>query len=306
MNYIHTIVEILLQSLASWGYTGIVLLMALESSLLPVPSELVMIPAGYLAAQGKMNPMFLVLAGAVGSVLGALFNYFCALYFGRAVFLRFGKYVGIGEHHIERVEQFFYRHGEVSTFVGRLLPVIRHLISIPAGFARMSLWKLVLFTSIGSGLWCTVLVSIGYFAGTNPDLQKDLLAKSSTYLIIMVCLLIGAYIIYDRKNPKNTHRISVSSHLIALAKEGHKIGIVSDHGNIKKKDSIFIVNDEGDEVRMAILKTHSVKSEAQVGVFLMKEILDHKVVEKLQLHIGKIGINSVLYFLAPINKIQRK
>ncbi len=131
------------------GYPGILLLMAVESSVLPLPSELVMPPAGYLAARGQMNPWLAIAAGTAGSVLGALVNYALAVFVGEPVLRRYGKYVLMSERSLDRTEAFFRRHGEISTFVGRLLPVIRHLISIPAGISRMALGRFVAFTALG-------------------------------------------------------------------------------------------------------------------------------------------------------------
>ena len=127
----HTLVQWLLDTIGAMGYPGILLLMAMESSIIPVPSELVMPPAGYLAFQGKMNMAVAILCGTAGSLIGAYANYFVSHYLGRPLILKYGKYVLIPPDKFERVERFFLQHGEISTFIGRLLPVIRHLISIP-------------------------------------------------------------------------------------------------------------------------------------------------------------------------------
>ncbi|HYR31483.1 MAG TPA: DedA family protein, partial [Gemmatimonadales bacterium] len=129
----------LLERSRDMGYPGIVILMALESSVLPVPSELVMPPAGYLAAKGELNLVVAIACGVLGSVLGALANYGVALWLGRAVIRRLGRYLFISEQALDKAERFFERHGEISTLLGRMLPVVRHLISIPAGIARMAL-----------------------------------------------------------------------------------------------------------------------------------------------------------------------
>src|SRR2546429_569829 len=136
--------------------------MAIESSFLPLPSELVMPPAGYLAAKGELSFVLAIACGVVGSILGALANYGLAHWLGRAVVRRIGKYVWISEKSLERSERYFAEHGEISTFMGRMLPVIRHLISIPAGIARMDLVKFVTFTGLGALVWCTVLTWIGW------------------------------------------------------------------------------------------------------------------------------------------------
>ena len=134
----HDLINWLLNTMNAMGYPGIFVLMAMESSIIPVPSELVMPPAGYLAQQGKMNIWIAILMGTVGSLAGAYANYFTARWLGRPLVLKYGKYVWITEEKFAKVESFFLKHGEISTFIGRLLPVIRHLISIPAGIAGMN------------------------------------------------------------------------------------------------------------------------------------------------------------------------
>ena len=140
-------------------------MMFLESSFFPFPSEVAMIPAGYLVYKGSMNMGWALLAGALGSLAGALFNYVLALYFGRAFLLRFGKYFFFTEKTMIKMEQFFTRHGEVSTFLGRLIPVVRQYISLPAGLAKMNLWKFSFYTTFGALIWITILAIFGYYVG---------------------------------------------------------------------------------------------------------------------------------------------
>jgi len=149
------------------GYTEIVVLMALESSLFPVPSELVMIPAGYLARTGDLHPALCVAAGALGSVIGASANYLLGEYVGRAFLLRWGKYLLIDAAKYHEAEGMFLRNAYVATFVGRLLPVIRHLISLPAGIFGMRWAPFLLITAAGAALWCAVLVAAGYYFGES-------------------------------------------------------------------------------------------------------------------------------------------
>ncbi len=147
------------------GYLEIFVLMALESSLFPVPSELVMIPAGYLAQQGQLDPALAVACGGLGSILGAAFNYLLGRSLGRAVLLRYGGYLLINQRKYHEAEGLFLRNARLATFLGRFLPVIRHLISLPAGVFGMPLAPFVLLTGLGSVLWCCVLVGFGYYAG---------------------------------------------------------------------------------------------------------------------------------------------
>ena len=145
-SMLESFIHWLLERFRDLGYPGIVILMAIESSFLPLPSELVMPPAGYLAAKGELSFVLAIACGVVGSILGALANYGLAHWLGRAVVRRIGKYVWISEKSLERSERYFAEHGEISTFMGRMLPVVRHLISIPAGVANMNLAKFITFT----------------------------------------------------------------------------------------------------------------------------------------------------------------
>jgi membrane protein DedA with SNARE-associated domain len=186
------------------GYSGIVLLMAIESSILPLPSELVMPPAGYLAAKGQMNGYLAVAAGTFGSVLGALVNYALAIGLGEPVLRRYGRFVLISERSLDRTEAFFRRHGEISTFIGRLLPVIRHLISIPAGMSRMALGRFVAFTALGAGLWCAILTYLGWLIGRHgqdveaaigPYVHQTLVR----YVLPGAAVLVAGYVLWRRR-----------------------------------------------------------------------------------------------------------
>ena len=186
------------------GYPGIVILMAIESSVLPLLSELVMPPAGYLAAQGKMNAVAAVLCGTLGSVLGALVNYGLAVFVGEPVLRKYGKYVLVSERSLDRTERFFRQHGEISTFVGRLLPVIRHLISIPAGMSRMGLGRFVAFTAAGAGIWCAILTYLGWLIGRHGEAVDRAIGPYvhhvfMSYILPGLIVLVGGYIMWRRR-----------------------------------------------------------------------------------------------------------
>ncbi len=200
------IIEWLVATIGALGYPGIFLLMAMESSIIPVPSELVMPPAGYLAQQGQMDMTVVILCGTFGSLLGAYANYFAARYLGRPLVLKYGKYVWITEEKFAKVELFFKNHGEVSTFIGRLLPVVRHLISLPAGLAGMNHVKFSLYTLFGAGLWVTVLSYIGYFIGANREL---IMRYSHQALIgaVLLSIVIALLYVWNHKR-KQKRRIS--------------------------------------------------------------------------------------------------
>jgi membrane protein DedA with SNARE-associated domain len=199
----HTIIQWLLDTIGAMGYPGIVLLMAMESSVIPVPSELVMPPAGYLAFQGKMSMTVAILCGTFGSLIGAYANYFVSHYLGRPLILKYGKYVLIPPEKFERVERFFLQHGEISTFIGRLLPVVRHLISIPAGLSGMNHLKFSLYTLAGAGIWCTILTWIGYFIGENQNLILQYSHKALVWVLLFCTILIAAYVWLHRR--RQTH-----------------------------------------------------------------------------------------------------
>lgn len=195
----HALIDWLLTTIGALGYPGIFLLMAMESSIIPVPSELVMPPAGYLAAQGQMNSLIAILCGTAGSLVGAYANYYAAHYLGRPLLLKYGKYVWITEEKFARVERYFKDHGEISTFIGRLLPVVRHLISLPAGLAGMNHVKFTIYTLAGAGIWVTILTYIGYFIGANRELIMQYSHQAVIGVIIVSAVVIYFYIRNHRK-----------------------------------------------------------------------------------------------------------
>lgn len=192
-------IDWVLATVHEWGYTGIVVMMTIESSFIPFPSEVAMIPAGYLAAQGKMDPVLATLAGLLGSLIGAGVNYALAYYLGRPVVERVAGWFFVGVDKIESADRFFARHGEITTFVGRLIPVIRQLISLPAGFARMNIAKFAFYTGLGAGLWCAVLVAVGYWVGANEDLWRPMLQEVTLWILGGVALLLVGYVWYQRR-----------------------------------------------------------------------------------------------------------
>lgn len=196
---IHATITWLLDTILTFGYPGIFLLMAMESSVIPLPSELIMPPAGYWAAEGKMNMGIAILCGTVGSLAGAYANYFAARYLGRPLILKYGKYVLITEEKLVRVESFFLRHGEISTFIGRLLPVVRHLISLPAGLAGMNHWRFSFYTLLGAGIWCTVLTLIGYIIGENQELIVKYSHHAVIGVVVFSVILVAVYVRRQRR-----------------------------------------------------------------------------------------------------------
>lgn len=197
---LHELIEKLVDIIGAMGYPGIFLLMAMESSIIPVPSELVMPPAGYLAQQGQMSAAIVVFAGTVGSLVGAYANYFAAKYLGRPLIIKYGRYLLIPPEKFAMVESFFLRHGEISTFVGRLIPVIRHLISIPAGLSGMNHLRFSLYTLLGAGIWCSILTWIGYVIGQNHELVMAWSHRALTWVLLTSCLLVAVYIWMQKRS----------------------------------------------------------------------------------------------------------
>ncbi len=196
----YEIIDWIVRTVGGLGYPGIFIMMFLESSFIPFPSEVVMIPAGYLAYKGEMNLLLAILAGTLGSLAGALFNYYLAIKLGRPFLLHYGKYVMFNEASLQKMEDFFARHGHISTFTGRLIPVVRQYISLPAGLARMNLAVFSFYTSLGAGIWVTILALLGYFIGDNEMLIREYLRDIIVILAVAIILGITAYWRWQRNN----------------------------------------------------------------------------------------------------------
>lgn len=199
---IHDIANVIVSYVGDMGYWGIFILMFIESTFFPFPSEIIMIPAGYLAYQGEMNIYIVILMGILGSIFGALLNYYLAMSFGRAFILKYGKYFFIKEETLNKLEAFFTKHGEISTFTGRLIPGIRQLISLPAGLSRMNIAKFSFFTGLGAGIWVLVLVLVGYFVGANEALISEYLKSATLIALISVLLIVVFYIVRHKRRQK--------------------------------------------------------------------------------------------------------
>jgi len=191
---LHEMAQWVTDQIFDMGYLGIFLLMLIESSFIPFPSEIVLIPAGYLASKGDMNITMIMFSSLIGSIMGALINYFGALYVGRKFLLKYGKYILVSEETLNKMESFFKKHGAISTFSGRLIPGIRQLISIPAGLSKMDLKIFILYTSLGAIIWSAILVVLGYMIGENQTLINEYLPQIITVTLVSVAIIIGIYI----------------------------------------------------------------------------------------------------------------
>ena len=192
------IVNMIVELVSQFGYLGIFLMMFLESTFFPFPSEVAMIPAGYLAFKGEMNMLLAIVAGVAGSLGGALFNYYLAKRYGRKGVLAFGKYFFFTEEKLQKMEAFFVKHGSFSTFVSRLIPGVRQLISLPAGLSKMPLSPFALYTTLGAGIWVVILVILGFYLGSLEqtfDSAKpfipQLVSASKPYVHQIVYIALG-------------------------------------------------------------------------------------------------------------------
>jgi membrane protein DedA with SNARE-associated domain len=197
------IVNFIVDTVGSLGYPGIFIMMFLESSFFPFPSEVVMVPAGYLAYKGEMNIYLAILFGILGSLSGALFNYYLAVKFGRKFLVKYGKYFFIKEDTIIKMEEFFKNHGHISTFSGRLIPAVRQYISFPAGLARMNLLVFSIYTSLGAAIWVIILTLLGYYLGDNEALIKEYLR----YIIVVILILLAVLAFWYYKKIKKSKKI---------------------------------------------------------------------------------------------------
>src|ERR1700682_3671240 len=194
----HHLLEIWVDWVLHGGYAGIILLMAMESSIFPVPSEVVIPPAAFLAAQGKLSFTGVVLAGTFGSYLGAAITYWVSRIIGRPLIVRYGRFVLISAKKLEDAEHWLARYETGGVFFARLLPVVRHLISIPAGIVRMNFWIFSVVTIVGSGIWCWILVYLGAEAyRLEPELLSDPEAlvhfiKTQSYWIVFIVVLFAS------------------------------------------------------------------------------------------------------------------
>lgn len=199
------------------GYMLVFLFMVIESSFLPFPSEVVVPPAAYIAVtRGDMNIAIIVLVATAGAVVGALVNYVLSLWLGRPIVYafansRFGHACLIDQAKVEKAEKYFDKHGAVSTFIGRLIPAVRQLISIPAGLARMNIWVFVIFTALGAGVWNCILAALGYWLGKNVPYDRLFLTleQYNSYFTIggfVLLLLCVAYLCWQAFKPKKSVR----------------------------------------------------------------------------------------------------
>ena len=204
-------IEFLLDHLT---YPYIFLFMLLESTVIPIPSEMIVAPAAYNAATGHQDVFLIILLATIGADCGATINYLIARIYGRPFIYRFanskwGKMCLLNQEKVEQSERYFDKHGVVATLTGRLIPVIRHLISIPAGLAKMNYWKFLLYTTIGAGVWHSFLAALGWYFQSVLSLKEmeEILDRSHHYLVaavtVGIVLVITYYIVKAKLSKKN-------------------------------------------------------------------------------------------------------
>ncbi|MEE0888736.1 MAG: DedA family protein [Bacteroidales bacterium] len=194
------------------NYGTVTLLMTIESSFIPFPSEVVVPPAAYkaLEQESNMNIVLVVVFATLGAIIGALINYYLAFWLGRPIIYkfvetRFGKMCLLSKEKVEKAEQYFDKHGKSSTFIGRLVPGIRQLISIPAGLAKMNIVSFICFTALGAGIWNTLLAVLGYIGHGNKELI-DQYSHELSYILLGLGVLFVIYLIYKGVSKKKTSK----------------------------------------------------------------------------------------------------
>lgn len=191
-----------INTIASLGYTGIVVLMAIESACIPLPSEIIMPFSGYLVFAGRFDLWRTALAGAVGCVLGSLVAYYIGAYGGRPWAERYGRYLLVSRRDLDMADRWFAHHGDITVFLGRLIPVIRTFIAFPAGVCRMAMGRFVIYTFVGSYIWCLGLAWIGFQLGRHWDTLGTYFHQADTVIGV---LLVAGLIWYLRRHLRERH-----------------------------------------------------------------------------------------------------
>lgn len=197
-----------INAISSLGYFGVSFLMVLESMIFPVPSELVMPFAGFLIAEGEMTFFWVIFSSIIGSLIGSLLSYYIGYKGGKRFLIKYGKYFLLDKEHLAKTEQWFSKKGELTILIGRFIPVVRHFISIPAGFGKMNIKRFILYTAIGAGIWNSFLMYIGFVLGNN----WESISHYSDYLSWGVLIILALFLIYfvvkrlNKKLKKTSHK----------------------------------------------------------------------------------------------------
>ncbi|MFA5127157.1 MAG: DedA family protein [Patescibacteria group bacterium] len=193
------LINIFTNIISTGGYSGLAFLMTLESMVAPVPSEAVMPFAGFLWYSGKMSLWPIIAFSTLGSIIGSLISYYIGDYGGRPLVKKFGRYLLLNEHHLELTENFFNKYGGKTIFISRFIPIIRHLISLPAGVAKMNIFKFSLYTIVGAGLWNAFLAYLGYYLGSNWSVIRQYGEVIDKILLAIIVVVIIYFIHWKRR-----------------------------------------------------------------------------------------------------------
>lgn len=185
----------------SWGYLGVLIMTFIESTFVPIPAEITLIPAGFLVSKGEMNFFVVWFVSVLGTVGGSLLNYTIAYHYGRKILIDYGKYFFMNEDKLKAMEYFMERHGPISMFSGRLLPGVKHFISFPAGLGKMDLKLFTTYTALGGTIWCGLLIWLGYIIGENEELIAKYIKQVNFILFVSIVCLISFYIWKKRIKP---------------------------------------------------------------------------------------------------------
>lgn len=202
MHLLSQLIDLITNFISAAGYPSIVILMALESMIAPIPSEAVMPFAGFLISIGQFSFLGVIVASTIGSLIGSLFSYYIGAYGGRPLIDKFGKYFFLNHHHLEITEQFFAKRGEATIFISRFIPIVRHLISLPAGTGKMNVWKFSIYTILGAGLWNTFLAYVGFVLKNHWD-ELGKYSKIGDVIVIAAAVGFGVYLMYKKWKKTN-------------------------------------------------------------------------------------------------------
>lgn len=200
MGITEAIVNFIVNFIGSTGYLSLVILMAMESTFMPVPSEAVMPFAGFLVEEGKFSFFYVVFFSTLGSTVGSLISYYIGVWGGRPFIDKFGRYFLLDRHHLDLTENYFKKYGDVTILICRFIPVVRHLISIPAGIGRMNLLKFIIFTILGAGAWNAILTFAGYLLKSN---WTEIMKYSHIVDLIVIVAIIAVICYYGYQLYKN-------------------------------------------------------------------------------------------------------
>jgi len=184
----------ILNLVSDLGYLGIFIMTLIEGTLIPIPNEITLIPAGFLVVQGKFTFWILLLVAALGNVLGSMLSYYIALRYGRSLLLRYGKYMFFDENKLKKMEAFFSKHGAFSVFIGRITPGLKHFISFPAGLAKMKLWFFAFYSISGGTIWVLFLIFLGMILGHNKERLYQYMDNINIVIISIISLTVIFYV----------------------------------------------------------------------------------------------------------------